>query len=99
MEQLTQHQFKTLKLLANGKVKLYCNQSGTPKDPQIDEHNQEFNGLLRLAELGLLEDISEKCPDVVTEYKMKTGGDVAIVKITPIGQMMFEKHRWTKWKN
>jgi hypothetical protein len=79
---------------------LYCNISGTPNEPKRrDEHNEEFNGLLRLTEIGLLEDISDKCPEVVAEYKAKIDGDVAIVKLTPVGQMMFEKHRWTKWVN
>ncbi len=95
IEQLTQHQFRILKLLANGEVKIYCNVAGT----KSDEHTQDFNGLFRLVELKLLEDISEECSNVVTKYKAKVGGDIAIMKLAPLGQTIFEKHRWTKWKN
>jgi len=100
MEMLTQHQFHVLKLLANGDVKNYCNVSGIARDGKgVDQHNQEFNDLLRLVELELLEDISSQCIESVLEYHTKTGGDVAIVRISPLGQLMFERHRHTKWKN
>ena len=91
IEQLTKDQFSILRLLANGKVKIYCNLA--------EADNLGFNGILRLVELGLLVDISSKHPDTVIEYRLKTKADVAIVQISPIGQLMFEKHRWTKWRN
>lgn len=95
MDTLTKFQYKTLKKLANGAVKLFHVGLGrhTP-----DDFTLEFNETLRLIEFNLMDDVSDMFPQMVEDH-VKQGGDAVIARLTPRGQAMFERNAWDKWVN
>ena len=101
IEQLTQHQFKLLKRLANSPVKVYCMPAGIDSDLKRDEINVEFNGVLRLVQLGLMSDASlwPKYEGLVKQHRDESGRDVVIVVLNKSAQRLFERQRHEKWKN
>jgi hypothetical protein len=101
IEQLTQHQFKFLKRLANSPVKVYCMPAGIDSDLKRDEINIEFNETLRLVELGLMSDASlwPKYEGLVAQHRDESGRDVVIVVLNKSAQRLFERQRHDKWKN
>lgn len=101
IEQLTEHQYRLLKRLANSPVKVYCMPAGIDSDKKRDELNLEFNAVLRLVELGLLTDASDwaRYKPMVDEHMAESGRVVVIVVLTKLGQRMFERTPWEKRKN
>lgn len=95
MDTLTKFQHKTLKKLANGPVKLF--QVGFGRNTP-DNFVLEFNETLRLVELSLMDDVSDMFPQLVVDH-IKQGGDAVVTRLTPRGQMMFERVKWEKWRN
>jgi hypothetical protein len=92
MDTLTKHQFTLLTKLANSKVKTYCTVANA------NGEETEFNETLRLVNLKLLIDISDRYPDVVKKYSTN-GDDAAVTALTHRGQWMFERVKWDKWVN
>ena len=101
IEQLNDHQFKMLKRLANSPVKVYCCPAGIASDKKCDEITEDFNSILRLVELGLMSDASDwpKYAGLVKKFWEDDGRIVAIVNINGIGDLMFGRTPWEKWKN
>ena len=101
IEQLTKHQYKLLRRLANSPVKVYCMPAGIDSDLKRDEINLEFNETLRLVELGLMSDASlwPKYEGLVVQHRDESGRDVVIVVLNKSGQRIFERTRHEKWKN
>jgi hypothetical protein len=97
IEQLTPHQFKLLRRLANNTVKVYCQPAGIDSDKRRDEITQDFNATLRLCELGLTSDATAwpKYTDLVTRYA-EEGREIVIVVLNKIGDVMFKR---TPWEN
>ena len=99
--QLTEFQHKLLWRLANGKVKIYCMPAGVPADKKEDELNDQFNQVLQLVELGVMNDVSagEKFKPLVDEHRMSENRDVVIVWINGFGQELFGRCPWDKYVN
>ena len=98
VESLTKYQFMVLKKLANSDIKIYCTMAGLPGEKSEDAINQDFNSILRLVELKLLCDSTEKHADLAKKYNVE-GRDFAVVTLTHGGQWMFERTKWEKWLN
>jgi hypothetical protein len=101
IEGLTRHQFKLLKRLANSPVKVYCMPAGIDSDLKRDEVNVEFNGVLRLVQLGLMSDASlwPKYEGLVSQHRDESGRDVVIVVLNKSAQKMFERVIWERRVN
>ena len=101
VEQLTKHQYKLLRRLANSPVKTYCMPAGIDSDLKQDEINVEFNETLRLVEFGLMSDASNwpKYKGIVQQHRDESGRDVIIVVLNKSAQRLFERTRHEKWKN
>ena len=104
IDSLNRYQLKTLKRLANSQIKLYCCPAGLPL-PERDEIESlitgDFNDILILVEMGLLEDVSNE-PDnqgKIAELHALEGRDIVITKLSRIGQVMFERQKHDKWTN
>jgi hypothetical protein len=97
-EQLTKHQYKLLRRLANSPVKVYCMPAGIDSDKKRDEINLDFNDTLRLVELGLMSDASlwPKYEGLVAQHRDESGRDVVIVVLNKSAQRMFERTTWEK---
>ena len=101
IEQVTEHQLKVLKRLANSQAKTYCAPAGTPADKRQDEINEHFNSILRLVEIGLMCDLSDspKFRPLIDQYMHDEGRDVVVVAISVGGNVMFKRNPWQKWIN
>lgn len=99
--QLTEFQHKLLRRLANGKVKVYCMPAGTPRDKRCEEMNDQFNEVLQLVEIGVLNDVSagERFSPIVEEHRLSENRDVVIVSLNGFGQEMFGRNLWEKYVN
>jgi len=99
--QLTQTQLDILNKLSRGKIKAYQIIAGLPSDKDPDGITREFNECLTLCEYGLLADVSDwpQYIDCVINEKKNTGRDVAVVRITCMGDKMFQRTPWLKYKN
>lgn len=89
IEQITKYQFGVLTKLASSRTKTYCCVF------LPDQLDTEFNETLRLIELKLLIDISDRHAELVKKYS-KNGGDAIVAAITNKGQWMFERTKWGK---
>ncbi len=100
METLTPYQFKILRRLANSEIKTYCQPAGIDSDKRRDDINLDFNGMLRLCELGLASDATAwpKYTDLVTRYT-EEGREIVIVVLNKIGYLMFKRTPWERWVN
>lgn len=100
MEQLTPHQFKLLRRLANNKVKVYCQPVGIDSDKRRDEITLDFNAVLRLVELGLMSDATTwpKYADLVNSYAGE-GREIVIVVLNKIGDLMFKRTNHERYIN
>lgn len=98
IEQLTKHQYKLMRRLANSPVKVYCMPAGIDSDLKRDEINIEFNETLRLVELGMMSDASlwPKYEGLVAQHRDESGRDVVIVVLNKTAQRMFERTVWEK---
>jgi hypothetical protein len=101
VEQLTKHQVRVLKTLANSVGKVYCAPAGTKADRRQNEINVDFNAILRLVELGLMSDLSDSpmYRPLVKKYADEEGREVAIVALNKVGDEMFRRTPWGKWVN
>ena len=99
--QLTEFQHKLLRRLANGKVKIYCMPAGVPSDKKQNEINEQFNEVLQLVEIGVLNDVSdgEKFRPIVKEHRESENRDVVIVWMNGYGSEMFRRVPWEKRVN
>jgi hypothetical protein len=99
-EQLTLHQFKLLRRLANSQVKVYCQPAGTDSDKRRDEITLDFNATLRLCELGLMSDATcwPKYTELVDRYSGE-GREIVIVVLNKIGDVMFKRTAHERWTN
>ncbi len=99
--QLTEFQHKLLRRLANGKVKIYLMPAGTPRDKRCEEMNDQFNEVLQLVELGVMNDVSdaEKFAPIVKEHWESEKREVVVVWINGFGQEMFGRCPWEKYVN
>jgi hypothetical protein len=97
VDSLTPYQFKILRRLANNEVKVYCQPAGIDSDKRRDDINLDFNGMLRLCELGLMSDATAwpKYTDLVTRYA-EEGREIVIVVLNKVGDLMFRR---TPWEN
>lgn len=88
-------------MLANAETKVYCAPAGVPHDKRQNEINDDFNGILRLVELGLMSDVSDtpKYRPLVDKYADEEGRDVVIVIINKGGDILFKRTSWGKWVN
>lgn len=100
METLTEYQFKTVKRLANSRVKVYCCPTGLPSDKNENAINMDFNQILGLVEMGLAVDASDypKFREIV-QQNTDEGRECVVIVISVRGQRMFERVRWEKWVN
>lgn len=104
IDSLNRYQLKTLKRLANSQIKLYCCPAGLPL-PERDEIESritsDFNDILILVEMGLLDDISNdpEHQGKIAELHALEGRDIVITRLSRIGQVMFERVKWEKWVN
>jgi hypothetical protein len=104
MDSLNRFQLQTLKKLANRNTKLYCCPSGLPlpeRDVIESQITGDFNDILILVELGMLTDVSSK-PEhqaKIEELTAIEGRDIVITRLSALGQVMFEKVKWEKWRN
>ena len=100
IEQLTPHQFKLLRRLANNTIKVYCQPAGIDSDKRRDEITQDFNATLRLCELGLTSDATAwpKYEQLVARHAGE-GREIVIVVLNGVGQLMFERTLWEHWTN
>lgn len=98
---MSKYQFRTLTKLANSQTKVYCSPAGTPRDKHENEINEDFNGMLRLVELGLMVDVSDapKYEHLIHQYAHEEGRDVVVTAISKMGDLMFKRTRWEKWLN
>jgi len=104
MDSLNRYQVKTLKRLANSSVKFYCCPAGLPIPERDDVESRvtgDFNDILVLVLLGLLDDVSTSPQHAgkVEELMALEGRDVVITKLSRLGQAMFERVKWEKWVN
>src|SRR6266481_7497690 len=98
-EQLTKHQYRVLRMLANSRTKVYCAPAGTKADKRQNDINEDFNAILRLVELGLMSDLSDapKYRPIIESYATNEGREVVIVAISKGSDAMFKRMRWGKW--
>lgn len=87
--------------LANSQIKTFCAPAGVPSDNHQNEINEDFNGILRLVELGLAVDVTDapKYAHLKTQYAEEEGRDIIVVTISKMGDMMFKRTVWDKWVN
>src|SRR5208282_5394201 len=92
LDSLTPYQFKILRRLANNEVKTYCQPAGIDSDKRRDDINLDFNGMLRLCELGLMNDATAwpKYTELVDRYA-EEGREIVIVVLNRVGQLLFQR--------
>ena len=100
METLSKFQHSILKRLANGPVKTYCCPCGIAADKRCDDITEDFNAMLRLAQIGIVNDVSDlpKYAGVIKEWQDE-GRYVVIININGFGQEMFQRTVGDKWVN
>lgn len=98
---LTKFQVGILKRLANGRVKVYCMPAGVQRDKRRDEINLQFNEVLQLVEMGLVNDVSdgEKFKGIVEQHRVNEGRDVVVIWLNGFGQEMWGRTPWDKRRN
>lgn len=100
MESLSKFQYRTLSKLANSATKTFGCISGIPGDSDENQINIDFNSILRLVQLKLVKDVTERYLDTpVAESFAKMGREYVVVVLTHGGQWMFERTKWEKWLN
>lgn len=100
METLSKYQYRTLLKLANGSIKIQAIVAGVAGEAGEDKVNFDFNSILRLAELKLVKDVTERYIDspIFAQYQ-KDERDFAVISLTNRGQWMFERAVHDKWVN
>src|SRR6266496_252276 len=101
MDTINGHQVIVMQKLVRGRIHTALEVSATSADINPDQVNQGFNDILRLVQLGLLADLSNwpQFSQMAKTEASETGAEVVVVRPTRLGEIMFTKVKWDKWKN